>query len=294
MAYASGLEIENLQKVSFDPSTETIVGEPEWITRGLEPQIMWPNLSPDGERLAFIMGANRASPDVGVMRTDRTGRRNLTNDPYRNFGPAWSPDGQRLAFYGNRSGNHQLWLIEPDGSGLQQLTDMPSMVILPVWSPDGSLIVGSLSDDQGLPHPYIFSSKGMDDRPPEALPQVGEEGTGLETYSWSSDGKKLAGELYGSARGIAIFSFATREWKKLIDFGRAPRWLSDNRRLLFVNQGRLFLLDSVFRSYHEVLSVAPDRIGGDGFALSKDDRVIYFARLSVESDIWLLTLDEDR
>jgi TolB protein len=39
--------------------------------------------------------------------------------------PAWSPDGKKIGFYSNRSGSYEIWTIEPDGSGLQQLTDTP-------------------------------------------------------------------------------------------------------------------------------------------------------------------------
>ena len=57
-------------------------------------------------------------------------------------------------------------------------------------------------------------------------------------------------------------------------------------------QGAIRLVDSVSARVDEVLSLEPDVV--DTFSLSRDDRWIYFRRDFFESDIWLLTLAEDR
>ena len=72
------------------------------------------------------------------MRTDGTGVRQLTNDVHRGRGARWSPDGQNIAFFSNRSGNYEIWTILPDGSGLKQLTATMEEVNNFAWSPDGS------------------------------------------------------------------------------------------------------------------------------------------------------------
>ena len=65
--------------------------------------------------------------------------------------------------------------------------------------------------------------------------------------------------------------------------------MSDSRRLLFVNQSKLYLIDSESKKIHEVLSVAPHEFG-NGVTLPRDDRMIYFSLLTTEADIWLMTL----
>jgi hypothetical protein len=73
-------------------------------------------------------------------------------------------------------------------------------------------------------------------------------------------------------------------------FGSRPVWLSDSRRLLFRNQGKLYLIDSQSKKIHEVLSVAPHEFG-IGVTLPRDDRLIYFSLLTTEADICLMTME---
>lgn len=65
----------------------------------------------------------------------------LTFGNHRNLHPSWSPDGERIAFVSNRSGNFELFTMNADGSDLRQLTDTPEDETTPEWSPDGTKIV---------------------------------------------------------------------------------------------------------------------------------------------------------
>jgi len=104
----------------FDPGKAVVTGQPEPVTqRSLVAGSG--DVSHDGEWGAFTT-QGRQKEDVFVIRKDGTGIRQLTDDPYRNRLPTWSPDGKRLAFYSNRSGKMEIWTIHSDGGGLQQLT----------------------------------------------------------------------------------------------------------------------------------------------------------------------------
>jgi len=74
-------------------------------------------------------------------------------------------------------------------------------------------------------------------------------------------------------------------YEKLTDSGASPRWLSDNRRLLFLNEGALQVVDSLTKRVETVMEIAPDAFFG--FALPKNQRLIYFTQASSEIDIWL-------
>ncbi|HEX9892405.1 MAG TPA: protein kinase [Gemmatimonadales bacterium] len=56
--------------------------------------------------------------------------------------PQFSPDGRRVAFTSDRSGNWEIWLTDPDGANAVQLTSMGAVAAgYPHWSPDGQQIV---------------------------------------------------------------------------------------------------------------------------------------------------------
>ncbi len=56
---------------------------------------------------------------------------------------AWSPDGKKIAVISDRSGEHELWLVNQDGSGLpRRLTqDNDTWLTGMRWSPDGKRIL---------------------------------------------------------------------------------------------------------------------------------------------------------
>ena len=102
------------------------------------------------------------------------------------------------------------------------------------------------------------------------------------------DGLKLAGwQKVGSnqSAGILVYSFEQQKYERLTDSGSNPRWLSDNRRLLFLSQGKLQIVDSLTKRVATIMEINPDAFFG--FALPKDERLIYFTQASSEIDIWL-------
>ncbi len=55
--------------------------------------------------------------------------------------PSWSPDGSRLVFQSNKSGDWVLYTMNADGSDVAALTEDQFRSVGPVWSPDGTLIL---------------------------------------------------------------------------------------------------------------------------------------------------------
>ena len=54
--------------------------------------------------------------------------------------PSWSPDGTKIAFHSDRSGERHIHVMNPDGTGVTQLTFGTSSDFGPAWSPEGSKI----------------------------------------------------------------------------------------------------------------------------------------------------------
>jgi Tol biopolymer transport system component len=116
-------------------------------------------------------------------------------------------------------------------------------------------------------------------------------------WSWSPDGQKVAGPLMrpeGVSSGIAIYSFDSKKYEKLTNFGLFPIWLKDGRRLIFCFKEKLYLLDSRSKKFHEIMYSPLSARTGEMLgmtSLSPDERTLYFAEGTIEADIWMLTLE---
>jgi TolB protein len=112
---------------------------------------MEPKFNPrTGAQLAFIRGG-AGPPQIYLMDTDGANVQRLVSGGGDAVNPAWSPDGQRLAFAWTRGfepGNYNIFIIEVATHTLTQLTFGAGKNEHPSWSPDGRHIVFS-SDRTG-------------------------------------------------------------------------------------------------------------------------------------------------
>ncbi|SEC04050.1 amidohydrolase family protein [Terriglobus roseus] len=93
-----------------------------------------PALSPDGKSVAFV-----ALNQLYVMPVGGTPKA-ITNDTFYKQGPAWSPDGTKLAYISDRDGIENIYLhsmSEATDAGDKRLAPQQTAQIMPAWSPDG-------------------------------------------------------------------------------------------------------------------------------------------------------------
>ncbi len=88
-------------------------------------------------QLAFVSNRDD-NPEIYLLDVDHAIAHNFTHTPAADLHPAWSPDGQRLAFLSNRNSTKlTLYLVNADGSGLRQVTTYGVPRDYPLaWSPD--------------------------------------------------------------------------------------------------------------------------------------------------------------
>ena len=92
-----------------------------------------PRVSPDGTRLALAVTQD-SKQNLWIYDLNRQTFHRLTFGPGPDFGPAWTPDSQFIAF---RSGNSLAW-IRSDGSGkVEQLKGVGPNASPSSFSPDG-------------------------------------------------------------------------------------------------------------------------------------------------------------
>jgi Tol biopolymer transport system component len=97
-----------------------------------------------GEKIAFLRkkGVDTDSAEIYVINADGTGLTRLTTNTEEERSPAWSPDGQRIAF-SCRTGTQalEICIMNADGTGVVKVTNNTVADLSPHWSADGTKIV---------------------------------------------------------------------------------------------------------------------------------------------------------
>ncbi|MEA2155088.1 MAG: TolB protein [Solirubrobacteraceae bacterium] len=164
------------------------------ITQGSDPAID-PTWSPDG-RLAFT-GYSGSARDIYVTDVNAAAPVRLTADGLSQQA-AWSPDGTRIAYETDATGNRDIWLMAPDGSAQQRLTTSANSDSDADWSPDGRRLAFS----SGVPRAYE-----------RAIYSIGADGSDLQQLTpsrsrigfpaWSPDGRQIAFAENGTVKRMA-------------------------------------------------------------------------------------------
>jgi TolB protein len=177
---------------------------------------------------------------IYVMGDDGGGERRLTKDEatspdtpaglFFEVEPAWSPDGEQVAFAGRRGGNFDLYLTGADGKDTRKLTDEKTDETHPSWSPDGRRIVFQ----RGSPaHLWIMAVAGG------GTPRQLTRGPDAEVDpAWSPDGRWIAYQLRRPGTPLSEIWLVRPDGtgrRRLTDIERSaqPAWSPDSRRIAF-------------------------------------------------------------
>ena len=109
--------------------------------------------SPDGARLAVVVGSPLGAGHVLTMSTTGDDVGEVTHGRVTSASVAWSPDGHRLVYDLGRSAHPErgqpLVVSRVDGSDPHVITPPHEFAVAPAWSPDGRLLAYVKTDAPG-------------------------------------------------------------------------------------------------------------------------------------------------
>ena len=187
-------------------------------------------LSPKGERALFV-----ARGDVFTAPIEKGPTRNLTHSSgAHDKWAAWSPDGARIAFISDMSGEEELYIMPQDGlKPAEQITRGGSaMRYQPEWAPDGKRI--AFGDKDGKVYVVTLADR--------KIVEIADDPHGqIRNYTWSPRGNYLAFSMNDSPQrfsSIYIWSAADGKIRRVTDNmfnATSPAWDPQGNYLYFLS-----------------------------------------------------------
>lgn len=239
-------------------------------------EIFNPTWAPDGHAICFT-GMSQGLTDLWIYDLNASKLQRLTNDPYADLQPAWSPDGQRIAFATDRFssnldtlaiGGYRLATIDPQTGAIEQVkafTDGKN--INPQWAPDSRSLY-FVSDRDGISNLYRFAFAGGE------LTQLTRVGTGLSGITNTSPVLSIA-----AGSGVAAFSVYENGRYDIFTIDPSERTRTGG---LTAASMRAATLPPVDRRPSEVAALLADATVGLPPPQTKGETVAYKPKLTLE------------
>lgn len=197
--------------------------------------------------------------DLWTMQPDGSGLTNITNTVGVDADAHWSPDGSRITFVSNRSGDYDIYVMRPDGSQVRKLTSSPANETYPTWSPNGRRIA-YITERGRRPEIMVMRADGRKKR------SLGSFSGSIWGVQWSPVAPSLVFVHESSIEGnygynddedLLLLNVRTGKGRVLADADVPevdPVWSPDGR---FIAYGRYYCKGSSCEN-SEIVKIRPD------------------------------------
>ena len=191
-----------------------------------------PMPSPDGHRLLNLNYAGTSGTgEVHVLDLDRATDTRITFTGDAAALPVWSPDGRRIAYVTQASGQPQsLHVISADGLGAPDSIKLTNGMgaNLRQWTPDGTRLLFNFTR-----RAWASPVEGVD----RTAHVVGDSTQQMVACQLSPDGRWMAGGAVASGTTFQIFvqslTGTPGRWQISAQGGQFPRWTQGGRELVY-------------------------------------------------------------
>jgi Tol biopolymer transport system component len=120
---------------------------------------LFPTWSPDGNRIAFMAGADPKGRGFRICILGADGSDPITIDSPNtmDWRPCWSPDGKQIAFASGNEGMPRIYTAESRGGGIRAVTAAALGGMSPFWKRDGTAIGYTRLTEDGGKSALVFT-----------------------------------------------------------------------------------------------------------------------------------------
>jgi Tol biopolymer transport system component len=205
-----------------------------------------PPANPRSERIAFTAGSTPwletaifLNYDIYVMNVGEPGLTRITWDADGDWMPTWSPQGDKIAYYGANG----LYVMNADGSSEPEQLRLGA-TLNPAWSPDGSRI--AFAEDALL---YILDVETHN------TVQLTDGSILSGSPTWAPDGKRIAFATRphtraSNSRSEAAIAVINTDGSGFVQLTKvedgssgSPRWSPNGMQIAFERNGDIYVME---------------------------------------------------
>jgi Tol biopolymer transport system component len=292
LAYTREDHSSNLWRVDLPTTEKRAKPEISRLTSGTS-YYGEPSFSPNGRWMAFALGPN---PDeTNIFKRWVAGGESVQLTFFEHAAtasPAWSPDGQRIAFISDQNGTPRVWIISANGGAAQPLenTNASDTDKKLAWWPSSDIVY----QQSGLRSYLQINDKTHEEKP---IIQTDQSVGWLPAGPFfSPDGKKMAVWWNRKDKGLWIISPEPNSETFLQSGYIDPVGWSPDEKYVYAIRGETGLpgreiIRVQVAAPNEVTSVAslPGHVVNfDGASVSPDGHEIVVSVSELKSDVWLM------